>query len=102
MCRGWCPSSSATVCRRSSPRGGTDRVDINTRLEQIEEEAQQERFHLVSREEVVRTAQAEAERILEEAREMARQIRLEAEDYVDAKLAQFEIALERTSAELER
>jgi cell division septum initiation protein DivIVA len=70
--------------------------------EHIVGEAQEERFRLVSREEVVRTAQAEAERILDEAREMARQIRLEAEDYVDAKLAQFEIALERTSAELER
>jgi hypothetical protein len=70
--------------------------------EHIVDEAQEERFRLVSREEVVRTAHAEAERILDEAREMARQIRLEAEDYVDAKLAQFEIALERTSAELER
>ncbi len=27
---------------------------------------------------------------------------MEAEDYVDAKLAQFEIALEKTNAELER
>jgi vacuolar-type H+-ATPase subunit H len=70
--------------------------------EHIVEEAQGERFRLMSREEVVRSAQAEAERILEEAREMGRQIRLEAEDYVDAKLAQFEIALERTYAELER
>jgi vacuolar-type H+-ATPase subunit H len=70
--------------------------------EHIVAEAEEERFRLVSREEVVRSSQAEAERILEEAREMARQIRLEAEDYVDAKLAQFEIALERTYAELER
>jgi cell division septum initiation protein DivIVA len=70
--------------------------------EHLVEEAQAERFRLVSREEVVRSAQAEAERILEEAREMARQIRLEAEDYVDAKLAQFEIVLEKTSGEIER
>lgn len=70
--------------------------------EHIVTEAQEERFRLVSREEVVRSAQAEAERMLDEAREMARQIRLEAEDYVDAKLAQFEIVLERTSSELER
>jgi hypothetical protein len=83
-----------------------DREELLTKArrdgENIVTEAQEERFRLVSREEVVRSAQAEAERILEEAREMARQIRLEAEDYVDAKLAQFEIALERTSAELER
>jgi cell division septum initiation protein DivIVA len=70
--------------------------------EHLVEEAQAERFRLVSREEVVRSAQAEAERILEEAREMARQIRLEAEDYVDAKLAQFEIVLEKTSGEIDR
>jgi cell division septum initiation protein DivIVA len=83
-----------------------DREELLTKArrdgEQIVTEAQEERFRLVSREEVVRSAHAEADRILEEAREMARQIRLEAEDYVDAKLAQFEIALERTSAELER
>ena len=70
--------------------------------EQIVAEANHERIRLLMREEVVRGAQAEAERILEEARELARQLRLEAEDYVDAKLAQFEIALERTYAELEK
>jgi cell division septum initiation protein DivIVA len=70
--------------------------------EHIVAEAQEERGRLVSREDVVRTAQAEADRILEEARELARQIKLEAEDYVDAKLAQFEIVLERTYTELEK
>jgi cell division septum initiation protein DivIVA len=70
--------------------------------EHIVAEAQEERDRLVSREDVVRTAQAEADRILEEARELARQIKLEAEDYVDAKLAQFEIVLERTYTELEK
>ena len=39
----------------------------------------------------------EAERILAEADQQSREIRLEAEDYVDAKLAQFEIALEKTA-----
>ena len=51
---------------------------------------------------MVRASQDEAERVLSEAREMARQMRLEAEDYVDAKLAQFEIALDKTRVELER
>jgi cell division septum initiation protein DivIVA len=66
------------------------------------QKAQQERARLVSQEEVVRGAGEEAERILSEAREQARQIRLEAEDYVDAKLAQFEIVLGKTQKELSR
>ena len=70
--------------------------------EAIVHQAQEERVRLLSREEVVKSAQAESERLLEEAREMARQIRLEAEDYVDAKLAQFEIVLERTLGELQK
>ena len=61
-----------------------------------------ERQRILSEEEVVRTAHEEAERIVSEAREQARQMRLEAEDYVDAKLAQFEIALAKTSNELSR
>ncbi|HYV01332.1 MAG TPA: hypothetical protein VEM93_03195 [Actinomycetota bacterium] len=64
--------------------------------------ARHEQSRLVSREEVVREARDQAEQELGEAREQARQIRLEAEDYVDAKLAQFEIALEKTYTELER
>ena len=64
--------------------------------------AREERDRLVSEEQVVLAAHEEAERILAEAREQARQIRLEAEDYVDAKLAQYEIALEKVGAELDR
>jgi cell division septum initiation protein DivIVA len=68
----------------------------------IVERAQAEQSRLVAGEEVARAAQEEAERILTEAREMARQMRLEAEDYVDAKLAQYEIVLDKTQTELER
>jgi cell division septum initiation protein DivIVA len=64
--------------------------------------AQQERTRLLSEQEVVRASQEEADRIVGEAREHARQIRLEAEDYVDAKLAQYEIALEKVAGELNR
>ena len=66
------------------------------------ERARGEHARLVSEEEVVRGAHADAERIVNEAGEQARRIKLEAEDYVDAKLAGFEAALERTAAELER
>ena len=65
--------------------------------ETIVERAHHERALLVSEQEVVMAAREEAERILSDAQEQARQIRLEAEDYVDAKLAQYEIALERTA-----
>jgi vacuolar-type H+-ATPase subunit H len=70
--------------------------------EMVVEKALSERAHIVSQQEVIRAAREDAERIVSDAREQARQIRLEAEDYVDAKLAQFEIALERTYTELER
>ena len=66
------------------------------------ERAKQERDRLMSQQEVVRAAKEEAERLLAEGRELSRQMRLEAEDYVDAKLAQFEIALEKTQRQLER
>ncbi len=66
------------------------------------EDAEAERDRLVSEQEVVRTAQREAERLLEEAHEQARQMRLEAEDYVDAKLANFEVVLHKTLGAVEK
>jgi cell division septum initiation protein DivIVA len=70
--------------------------------EAVVDRAQQERSRLVSDQEVVMAAGDESERVIAEARELARQIRLEAEDYVDAKLAQYEIALERTAKDLQK
>ena len=70
--------------------------------ESVVERAQQERSRLVSDQEVVMAARDESDRIIGEARELARQMRLEAEDYVDAKLAQYEIALERTANDLQK
>src|SRR6202011_5584809 len=51
---------------------------------------------MVQRTEIVREAQHTARRTVEDAREEARRLRLEAEDYCDQKLAAFEIVLERT------
>ncbi len=68
--------------------------------ESLVERGKAEQARLAAREEVVVRAQEEAERILADAREQARQIRLEAEDYVDAKLAQFEIVINRTQEDL--
>jgi len=56
--------------------------------------AQSER--MVQRTEIVRQAEHRAVRIVEEAEAEARQMRHEAEDYVDQKLAGFEIVLDRT------
>lgn len=76
-------------------------------LEKARDEAQKivkaaraEQQRLAQREEVVQRAAEEARRLLEEASEDGRRIRLEAEDYVDGRLAQFEMALQKILEEL--
>jgi len=64
--------------------------------EQIIHGAHSERGALISETEVVRRAQAEADRVLAEARAEAEQQRAEADDYVDSKLANFEVVLGKT------
>jgi hypothetical protein len=51
---------------------------------------------MVQRTEIVRQAQHTAQHTIETAREDARRLRHEAEDYCDQKLASFEIILDRT------
>lgn len=51
---------------------------------------------MVQRAEIVREAKYTAQKTVDDAREEARRLRLEAEDYCDQKLASFEIVLERT------
>jgi cell division septum initiation protein DivIVA len=51
---------------------------------------------LVSRTEVVKEASREAERLIEAGRAETDRMRVEIDDYVDAKLANFEIILRRT------
>ncbi|WP_405450557.1 cell division initiation protein [Streptomyces achromogenes] len=64
--------------------------------ERIIESAHAERGSLVAGTEIARRAQAEADRILAEARKEAEEIRAEADDYVDSKLANFEVVLTKT------
>lgn len=64
--------------------------------ERIIAEAREQRDRLLSRTEIVHAAQREAERVLDEARERAAKIQHEGEDYVDQKLAAFEILLNKT------
>jgi cell division septum initiation protein DivIVA len=70
--------------------------------EVIVDDARKEQARLVSDDEVVAESAREAERILADAREQARQIKLEAEDYVDAMLASFESTLTKTQERLAR
>ena len=64
--------------------------------DRIIETAHAERGSLVSGTEVARRSQAEADRILAEARQEAEEVRAEADDYVDSKLANFEVVLTKT------
>lgn len=70
--------------------------------ERILAEAQEQRDRLLSRTEIVHAAEREAERINDEALEKAGRMRLEAEDYIDQKLAAFEILLNKTLATVAR
>jgi len=51
---------------------------------------------MVQRSELVREAQRQAQRTVDEADEEARRLKHEADDYVDQKLASFEVILEKT------
>ncbi|MFF7973604.1 cell division initiation protein [Streptomyces sp. NPDC007905] len=64
--------------------------------ERIIENAHAERGSLISDTEIARRSQAEADRILAEARKEAEEVRAEADDYVDSKLANFEVVLTKT------
>src|SRR6266508_333205 len=70
-------------------------VKARREADALVERARAEQARLLSREAVIQAAQEESERLLGEAREQARQVKLEAEDYVDGKLAQFEITPQR-------
>ena len=68
----------------------------------IRSEAEQERARRLSQHEIVVQAQAEAARLTDEARYQADAMRMEVEDYVDAKLANFEIVLNKTLSAVAR
>ncbi|MFF8954461.1 ATP synthase F0 subunit B [Streptomyces sp. NPDC014894] len=70
--------------------------------ERIIESAHAERGSLVSSTQVARRSQDEADRILADARRDAEEIRAEADDYVDSKLANFEVVLTKTIGSVDR
>ncbi|MDQ3662638.1 MAG: hypothetical protein M3454_16610 [Actinomycetota bacterium] len=65
-------------------------------------EAREQRDRLLSRSEIVHAAQRESERLVDEGKAKAARTRLEAEDYIDQKLAGFEILLNKTLATVAR
>lgn len=70
--------------------------------ENIIADARNERDHLVSDSEVYRIAKLRADELRDEARTEAEELRKETDDYVDAKLATLQIALDRTLEEVRR
>jgi len=70
----------------------TRQREADTLLEEVRAQAER----MVQRTEIVRQANHVAQRILDDAREEARRLRHEAEDFCDQKLASFEIVLDRT------
>jgi len=76
--------------------------EAQAEAQRIIESAHAERGSLVADTHIARQSQDEAERILAEARREADEIRAEADDYVDSKLANFEVVLTKTIGSVDR
>ncbi|WP_103535348.1 cell division initiation protein [Streptomyces sp. SM11] len=84
--------------------GGHEQLAEQARqeAERIIESAHAQRGSLISETEIARRSQSEADRILSEARREAEEVRAEADDYVDSKLANFEVVLTKTIGSVDR
>lgn len=82
---------------------GADQVlaEARARAEQVVAEAQERAATLVSRERVVAQAEERAAQIVAEAERTAEELRREADDYCDRRLADFEIDLGRLLAQVQ-
>jgi len=70
--------------------------------DQIVEAARAERARMIARTDVMRDATREAEQLLAATRADTERMRREIDDYVDGKLANFEVVLQKTMAAVER
>src|SRR4051795_2868025 len=70
--------------------------------ERIVEEAKAERARMVAKTEIVREATREADSLVAAARSDAERMRVEIDDYVDGKLANFEVVLHKTLQAVEK
>ncbi|MEU2868385.1 cell division initiation protein [Streptomyces olivoreticuli] len=93
-----------SLARAEELIGGREQLvaDAREEAERIIESARAHRGSLISDTEVARQSQEEADRILAEARREAEEIRAEADDYVDGKLANFEVVLTKTIGSVDR
>ncbi|GAA3939821.1 hypothetical protein GCM10022244_55000 [Streptomyces gulbargensis] len=84
--------------------GGREQLveEARREAERIIEAAHAERGSIVSDTQVARESQEEADRILADARREAEEIRAEADEYVDSKLANFEVVLNKTIGAVDR
>ncbi|MHB8513542.1 MAG: hypothetical protein ACYDCC_15405 [Actinomycetota bacterium] len=80
--------------------GLTERARVEA--ERIIERSRADREKAISRTEIVQAAAKEAEKIVEQAESQARRIKADAEEYVEGKLANFEVALQKTLKAVER
>ncbi|MFE0687586.1 ATP synthase F0 subunit B [Streptomyces xiamenensis] len=77
-------------------------ADAQQEAQRILQAAHAERGSLVESTEIVQRARAEAAQLLDRARQEADEIKAEADDYVDSKLANFEVVLGKTIGSVER
>ena len=77
-------------------------ADGRVEADRIIEEARAERARMVAKTEIVREATREAEVLVAAARSDAERMRLEIDDYVDGKLANFEVVLHKTLQAVEK
>ncbi|MFE2292215.1 ATP synthase F0 subunit B [Streptomyces sp. NPDC059452] len=84
--------------------GGREQLveEARQEAERIIQSAHAQRGTLISDTEIARRSQSEADRILSEARREAEEVRAEADDYVDSKLANFEVVLTKTIGSVDR
>jgi cell division septum initiation protein DivIVA len=84
--------------------GGQEQLAEQARqeAERIIGAARAERTSLISDTEIARQSRSEADRILGEARREAAEVRGEADEYVDSKLANFEVVLTKTIGSVDR
>jgi cell division septum initiation protein DivIVA len=81
---------------------GTLLDEVRREADEVVRRARDERSRLLAKAEVVREATVEAERIRAAAQADGQRMQREVDDYVDTKLANFEVALTKTLRAVER